>query len=82
MMGLYVYGALLMALSFTAGAVQHSAVVMIASLCAAGAAALGEAAKDAYGTWSIPNAAVINAIALLSWALTALAFVLAVVSLI
>lgn len=81
-MGLYVYGALLMALSFTAGVVQSSPVVMIAALCAAAAAALGEAAKDSYAAWSFPSGVVINAIALLSWALTALALILAIASLI
>jgi hypothetical protein len=81
-MGLYVYGALLMALGFTTGVIQHSTATMIAALCAAGTAALGEVAKDSYAAWSFPSGVVINAIALLSWALSALAFVLAVASLI
>lgn len=85
-MGLYVYGALLMALSFAVGWSASDHVLMALSIVACGAAALSEALNDvgqsSFGIGSWPSASLwVNATAVASWFLTAAAALYAVFSL-
>lgn len=78
MKGLYVYGALTMALSFSAGAYTGDRTVMAVSIASALFAAAAEAGKElvieAGLGWAVfPT----NALAILSWATTTLAALLA-----
>lgn len=74
MKGLYVYGALSMALSFTVGVQSGNGWLVALSLTAALSAAGGEAAKEVhretYADWPIIPG---NTLAVASWLLTAAA---------
>lgn len=68
MKGLYVYGALLMALSFTAGALNGSAWLMALAVVSCSLAALSEASHEVNDTYgSVPIAVIGNFIAIASW---------------
>lgn len=74
MKGLYVYGALVMALSFAAGAVSGSPTVMAMAVASALIAAAAEAGKDlateAGQYWAVLPT---NILAILSWLSTTIA---------
>lgn len=79
--GLFVYGALLMAMSFTAGAMEQNSAAMISALIATASAALASALAEMRLTFGLPGYLVSNIAAVLSWALAAVAFVVAAIGL-
>jgi hypothetical protein len=85
MKGLYVYGSLLMALSFVTGVIQSNSGVCALALIACALAALSEAIADVFDVVYDPAPGVVTAqrtIALFSWLATAIAAVAAILSLI
>lgn len=84
-MGLYVYGALLMAMSFVTGVLLHNNSLAALAAVACASAALAEAANDVFqspvGARFHSGPTVVNALAVLSWVLTASAAILTVSSL-
>lgn len=83
MKGLYVYGALLMALCFASGAVTGDRSAMAAAVIAAMVAALSEAAAELYlATGHSFVARCSQHLALASWVVTGAAGVLALTALV
>jgi hypothetical protein len=83
-LGLYVYGGLLMALSFVSGHVTSDRATMAMAIIACAAAALTHAFSEvcrASGWISFSSALLANVLALASWFITAAAFVSATITL-
>lgn len=86
MKGLYVYGSLLMVLSFTAGAISGNPALCALAIAACALAALSEAlgeSREGFSNigMSMPSLAVAEVlVALLSWIVTACTAILAFLS--
>jgi hypothetical protein len=85
MKGLYVYGAMTMALSFYAGVLAGNTYIMLAALLAAALSALGEAlievAENAGQRTRRMVGRTANIVAVMSWATTAAAALFAAATL-
>lgn len=86
-MGLYIYGALLMAMTFVVGLIASDPFLMALAVLSCAIAALSEAMNDFaqsdFGLGKWPRGyRVVNATAILSWFIAAIAALYAVLSLI